>query len=111
MPLIPWALSAIRATPCVPGSPWLIPVGDPSQPISNHVLNLWLQRAKERAGVDVKGLQRVLVPMPEHHPNCTFLHLGGVLSSSSSLQSHELESQAILVRFKSVALDLLRAHP
>ena len=29
---------------------------DPSPPVSIHVLNLWLQRAKERAGVDVKGL-------------------------------------------------------
>jgi hypothetical protein len=56
-PLTPRALAAIQAAPRVSGSPWLIPAEeDPSQPVSIHVLNLWLQRAKERAGVDVKGL-------------------------------------------------------
>ena len=41
----------------MPESPWLIPAEeDPSRPVSIHVLNLWLQRAKDRAGIDVKGL-------------------------------------------------------
>lgn len=56
-PLTPRALAAIQTAPRVLGSTWLIPAEeDPSQPVSIHVLNLWLQRAKERAGVKLKGL-------------------------------------------------------
>lgn len=56
-PLTRRAQEVIEAAPRVPASPWLIPAEeDPSRPVSIHVLNLWLQRAKERAGLKVKGL-------------------------------------------------------
>jgi integrase len=56
-PLTQRALQVIEEAPRIPGSPWLIPAEeDPSQPVSIHVLNLWLQRAKDRAGLKVKGL-------------------------------------------------------
>jgi hypothetical protein len=41
----------------VPGSPWLDPSEeDPSQPVPIDVLALWMRRAKQRAGVNVRGL-------------------------------------------------------
>lgn len=56
-PLTRQALEIIEKTPRVPESPWLIPAEeDPSRPVSIHVLNLWLQPAKDRAGIDMKGL-------------------------------------------------------
>ena len=56
-PLTRRAREVIEAAPRVAESPWLIPAEeDPSRPVSIHVLNLWLQRAKERAGLKVKGL-------------------------------------------------------
>lgn len=55
-PLPPEAVEAIRSAPPVL-SPWLIPSEkDPSRPVSRSVLNDWMQKVKERAGVDVDRL-------------------------------------------------------
>lgn len=55
-PLPPEAVQAIREAPPVL-SPWLIPSEtDPSRPVSRSVLNDWMQKVKERAGVDVERL-------------------------------------------------------
>lgn len=56
-PLTPEAVEAIRSAPVDVLSPWLIPAEqDPSRPVSRSVLNDWMQRVKERAGVDVERL-------------------------------------------------------
>lgn len=56
-PLTDRAVEALGRAERVPGSPWVVPAREnPSEPMSIHVLNLWLQRAKARAGVKVKGL-------------------------------------------------------
>ncbi len=56
-PLTPEALAALRSAPRVLGSPWVLPSEeDPQQPVPRDTLNTWMRRAKERAGVDVKGL-------------------------------------------------------
>lgn len=55
-PLTPEAMQAIRNAPPVL-SPWLIPSEtDPAKPVSRSVLNAWMGRVKERAGVDVERL-------------------------------------------------------
>lgn len=55
-PLPPEAVQAIREAPPVL-SPWLIPSEkDPSRPVSRSVLNDWMGKVKERAGVDVERL-------------------------------------------------------
>jgi integrase len=55
-PLTPEAVEAIRSAPPVL-SPWLIPAEhDPSRPVSRSVLNDWMRKVKERAGVDVERL-------------------------------------------------------
>jgi integrase len=55
-PLTPEAVQAIRNAPLVL-SPWLIPATeDPSRPVSRSVLNDWMQKVKERAGIDVERL-------------------------------------------------------
>jgi len=56
-PLPPEAVEAIRQTSPDVLSPWLIPSDtDPSRPVSRSVLNDWMQKVKERAGVDVERL-------------------------------------------------------
>jgi integrase len=56
-PLPPEAVEAIRAASPDVLSPWLIPSDtDPSRPVSRSVLNDWMQKVKERAGVDVDRL-------------------------------------------------------
>lgn len=56
-PLTPEAIETIRNAPVGMLSPWLIPSEtDPSKPVSRSVLNEWMQRVKERAGVDVERL-------------------------------------------------------
>lgn len=55
-PLTPEVVEAIRSAPPVL-SPCLIPVEhDPSRPVSRSVLNDWMRKVKERAGVDVERL-------------------------------------------------------
>jgi integrase len=55
-PLSPEAVQAIRSAPPVL-SPWLIPAEhDPSRPVSRSVLNDWMRKVKEWAGVDVERL-------------------------------------------------------
>ena len=55
-PLPPEAVEAIRSAPPVL-SPWLIPSEtDPSRPVSRGVLNDWMQKVKERVGIDVERL-------------------------------------------------------
>jgi integrase len=56
-PLPPEAVEAIREAAPDVLSPWLIPSDtDPSRPVSRSVLNDWMQKVKERAGVDVDRL-------------------------------------------------------
>lgn len=56
-PLTPEAIEAIQTAPVDVLSPWLIPSEtDPSKPVSRSVLNDWMQKVKERAGVDVERL-------------------------------------------------------
>jgi integrase len=56
-PLPPEAVQAIREAAPDVLSPWLIPSDtDPSRPVSRSVLNDWMQKVKERAGVDVDRL-------------------------------------------------------
>ncbi len=56
-PLTPEAIEAIQNAPVDVLSPWLVPSEtDPSKPVSRSVLNDWMQKVKERAGVDVERL-------------------------------------------------------
>jgi len=56
-PLTPEAVEAVRNAPVDVLSPWLIPAEtDPSRPVSRSVLNEWMQRVKERAGMDGERL-------------------------------------------------------
>lgn len=56
-PLTDRAVEVLQRAPKVPESPWVVPAPEnPAEAVSIHVLNLWLQRAKARAGVNVKGL-------------------------------------------------------
>lgn len=53
-PLTPEAMEAIRSMPAPSVlSPWLIPSEkDPGKPVSGGMLNNWMQKAKEAAGID-----------------------------------------------------------
>lgn len=55
-PLTDVAVEAIRSIPHVE-SPWLVPAEeDPDRPVSRSTLNTWMERVKERAGIDVERL-------------------------------------------------------
>jgi integrase len=56
-PLSERAVVVLRGVPRVLGSPWVFPAPmDATRPVSNETLNLWMQRTKERLGLDVRGL-------------------------------------------------------
>ena len=57
VPLLPEAIEALRRAPRGIGNAWVFPSEvDPSQPTPRDTFQTWMRRAKERAGIRIRGL-------------------------------------------------------